>query len=251
MKNYKFSATKKANLYALMAWSDKYSREEAEELVNSLDISELEKITYATESIEIAINGVIEKLLEGLITNHNEDKSSDSKDLDLEWDSVIRILVNIHDKWVKSNPQKYDRGSKEKSNKNLFQHLPTGLIGIDELAKDLMFLAPFLEELGLNAGEMELEPYGSFKPSEDVIKAYDRYVERIKKAYGIESVEDLSMFIEGCLDGGYYYPLNPVDEISEARNEYMQKNIGVLVMAVANKNKKAFGSLPMRENENC
>ena len=158
MKRYLITPERKAHLYALMAWSNKYTKEEAEEIAYTTEYSELNKITDAEKSITSGLNGLTQMIAEHKIV-------VPAQNTDKEWDMVIKILMKIHNKWVKDHPEKYDRGNTEKSNKKLFQHLPTALIGIDELSLDLMFLAPFLEEIGLNAGEMELVPYGSFKPS--------------------------------------------------------------------------------------
>ena len=206
MKNYQITPQRKAHLYALMVWSDKYTKEQAEEIAYTTEYGELNNITYAEDSITTAVNGMLDMFL----VDHQLKKVASSKE---NWDKVITILIKIHNNWVKNNAKKYDRGNEIKSNKNLFQHLPTALIGIDELSKDLMFLAPFLETIGLNAGEMELVPYGTFKPSKELIEAYNRRVEMYKQIYGIETVEDLSKHIEDCLNGSYGL-LVPVDEVS-------------------------------------
>ena len=236
MKKYQITPERKAHLYALMAWSDKYTKEQAEEIAYTTEYSELDNITYAEGSISTAFDGVAQMFsAERLVSSESSPK---------DWDIVIKILMKIHNKWVEDNAKKYDRGNEEKSNKNLFQHLPTALIGIDELAKDLMFLAPFLEVIGLNVGEMELVPYGKFKPSEDVVEAYNRFVEKFKRIRRIETVEDLSRYIEGCLDGSCGH-LVPVDEVSKKRVDYMQRHVGLLVESVVDKNEKCFGMLPM------
>ena len=237
MKRYQITPERKAHLYALMAWSDRYTKEKAEEIAYTTEYSELNSLTYAEDSIITGLDAFVEMFsAERLVS---DDKSSPK-----DWDIVIKILVKIHNKWVDENARKYDRGNEEKSNKNLFQHLPTALIGIDELAKDLMFVAPYLEEIGLNAGEMELVPYGKVKPSEDVIKAYYRFVEKYKRIRRIETVEDLSRHIEDCVNGSYGH-LVPVDAVSEKRVEYMQRHIGLLVQSVVEKNEECFGMLPM------
>lgn len=237
MKNYQITPERKAHLYAMMAWSDQYTKEQAEEIAYTTEYSELNGITWAEDSITTALVGVVEAIENGELV-------VPAKNTPEEWDVVVKILAEIHDKWVQSNAKKYDRGNEVKSNKNLFQHLPTTLIGIDELAKDLMFLAPFLEKIGLNAGEMNLVPYGSFKPSKELIEAYNWYVEEYKLEYGIETVEDLSDHIEFCLEGGYEV-LQPVDEISKNRVDYMQHHVGLLVQTVADKNPISFGALPL------
>ena len=234
MENYKVAPERKAHLYALMAWSDKYTKEEAMELAFTAPYDSLNGITWAEDSILTGLSGVVHAI-------DSNELQIPAENTPEEWDAVVKILADIHDKWVKSNAKKYDRGNEIKSNKNLFQHLPTALIGIDELAKDLMFLAPFLEDMGLNAGNMDLVPYGSFKPSEELISAYNRYVEAYKNEHGIETVEDLSKHIEECVNGKYPM-LVPVDEVSQKRVDYMNKHIETLTETVVSKNSGSFGA---------
>ena len=107
-----------------------------------------------------------------------------------------------------------------------------------------MFLAPFLEVIGLNAGEMELIPYGKFRPSEELVEAYYRYVEKYKERFGLKTVEGLSNHIENCLKGRYE-PLDGIDEMSKRRIEYMESYVGLLVKTIIDKNEECFGMLPM------
>ena len=240
-KNSLLSAEKTAHLYALMAWSDQYTKEQAEEIAFNTEIDELCKITNAKESIFTAISGII---------NEFEDTRTRRNPTEEDWDTVIKILVKIHNAWVKSNPHKYNRGNVEKSDKKLFQHLPTALIGIDELSLDLMFLAPFLEVMGIHAGEMELVAYGSFKPCQEIVDAYARYVEKYKAKHDITTVEKLSNHIEDCI-AGEYEPLACCDEVSQNRIDYMNGNIGLLTMTVTKKNPEAFGTLQMSSHVEC
>ena len=234
MKNYQITPERKAHLYALMAWNDQYTKEQAEEIAYTTEYSQLNGITWAEDSITTGLQGVVGAIESNeLVVPANNTAE--------EWSVVVKILESIHDKWVRSNAKKYDRGNEVKSNKNLFQHLPTALIGVEELAKDLMFLAPFLQEMGLNAGKMDLVPYGSFKPSKELIEAYGRYVENYKQAHGIVSSEDLLRHIEECVNGGYS-AVGIVDEVSMKRVDYMKKHTELLADTVASKNPGAFGA---------
>ena len=235
------SAERTAHLYALMAWSDKYTKEQAEEIAFNTDIDELCEITDAKESIFTAISGIIDEF---------EDTRTRKNPTEKDWDTVIKVLVKIHNAWVKSHAYKYNRGNVEKSDKKLFQHLSTALIGIDELSRDLMFSAPFLELMGIHAGEMELVAYGSFKPCKEIVAAYHRYVEKYKAIHDITTVEKLSNHIEDCI-AGEYEPLACCDEISQNRIDYMNSNIGLLTMTVAKKNPEAFGVLQMSSHAEC
>lgn len=236
-----------AHLYALMAWNDSYSKEQAQQIAYSTNYEELNGITWAETSISAAIKGIKEKLLKDQDLPENIDWSKINIQINEKvFDTVIEILQEIHDKWVVENAKKYNRGTEEKSNKNLFQHLPTALIGIDELAKDLMFLAPFLQEMGINAGEMELSAYGSFKPSVEIQKAYNRYVQNYKKINNIKTAEDLEHHIKSCIYGGYK-SLKPIDEVGKERLMYMRDHIKLLSKTVMNKNVPEFGKLQSQE----
>ena len=243
-KNKNITPERTAHLYALMAWSDKYTKEQAEEIAYTTEYSELDNITWAETSINESIKGIKEKLLmnQYLSENFNWDEV-EIENSEKVFDLIIEILQDIHDKWVIENAKKYNRGTEEKSNKNLFQHLPSAMIGIDEISKDLMFLAPFLNEMGLNAGKMELVPYGKFKPSVEIQKAYDRDVQKYKEQNNINSISDLDNHIKDCLLGAYI-PLQPTTDIAKARLEYMRNHVELLSDTVMNKNVEAFGKLP-------
>lgn len=231
-----------AHLYALMAWNDQYSLEEAEKIAYTTPYKELDSITYAETSINASIDGIKKDLLT------NKDIKIDRTNGKIEpsqvvYDSVIKILTKIHDKWVVENAKKYDRGNPVKSDKNLFQHLPTALIGVDEVAKDLMFLAPIMEKMGVSVGEMELSAYGAFKPNQEVIDAYNRYVQRYNEKYGIKTKDDLDKHIDDCIAGSYK-PLIPTNEKGEERVAYMADRIPLLRNSVIKKNDDVFGDLP-------
>ena len=128
MKRYQITPERKAHLYAMMAWSDKYTKEQAEEIAFTTEYSELNNITWAEDSITTGLMGLVGAIESGRLVMPANNSPE-------EWDIVIEILADIHDKWVRSNAKKYDRGNETKSNKNLFQHLPTALIGVAELSK--------------------------------------------------------------------------------------------------------------------
>ncbi len=228
----KRSAAKQAHLYALMAWNDQYDEKSATELIDKTDLSALDGITYAETSIKQAIEGIVKKDIKGKI----------SGDPAVLHDAIIEIIDGIHNKWVAENPHKFDRGNEVKSNKNLFQHLPTALIGIDEVAKDLMFLAPFVEEMGVSLGNMQMTAYGSFVPSKEVTEAYKRFVAKYKAEHGITNAEELESHIKGCVDGGYE-PLQKTtkkQESTQPRIDYMKKHTSILTETVQKKNAEQF-----------
>lgn len=235
---------REAHLYALMAWNDKYTKEQAEAFVDSTPYAELNNTTGAETSVEAAVKGIIEKIGVPAEVGPESDYSAYKMvGADEVYDAVIEILVGIHDKWVAENAEKYDRGNEAKSEKNLYQHTPTALIGLDEVAKDLMFLAPFLEEMGLSAGEMDLVPYGSFKPSEEIAAAYQRYVTKYMEENKIYATPDLEQHIKDCIKGGYA-PLVPTSEVGEKRVAYMMERVELLANTARAKGPETFGKLP-------
>ncbi|MCQ2564695.1 MAG: hypothetical protein MJ152_02400 [Clostridia bacterium] len=215
-----------AQMYALIAWNGK-TAEEAKAMVESTTFEKLDETVYSKGSIDAAKSGIAAKAKE--LAGKNK------------YDAVIEILAGIHDNWVKSNAKKYDRGNEVKSEKQIFQHLPTALIGLDELAKDLMFLAPWLKEMGIDAGEMQKTAYGAFVPSEEIAAAYNRYVEKFKEEHKIESYEDLQDRIPEIVEE--YEPLKGEDEVSKKRMEYMKKHYDTLAAEVQEKNEEEFKSV--------
>lgn len=238
------SAGKRAHLYALSAWNG-YGKEQGEELVDKTPYEQLDGITYAETSVAAAVDGI--KKLFGISVTPDAMVSTKIAPTPENYDKVIEIMVGIHDKWVFEKASKYDRGSEERSNKNLFQHLPTALIGLDEVAKDLLFLAPFLEDMGLDIGQMDLVPYGSFKPNSKLGEAYQRYVRKYKADNNIETQEDLTQHIDDCIEGAYE-PLVPMDEVGVQRVAYMKFHEDILTDEVCQKNEAEFGELPVENN---
>ena len=149
--------------YALMAWH-KQTYDQAYDFVINHTLAEINEQSYARASIGAACEGLRKY---GRLDLSPSDVTPET------YDKIILILAEIHDQWVRDSAEKYSRGDDR-----LFQHLPTALIGIEELSKDLMFLAPYLAFIGINAGKMELEPRGSFIPSQEIVDAYNRYVQK-------------------------------------------------------------------------
>lgn len=247
------SPERTAHLYALLAWNDCYTVETASDIVyGTEDYSELDKISYAESSIAIAMKGIKEILLDGkeLPESLEEIKLENSEE---NYKKVVKILIDIHDNWVKTNPKKYNRGNEEKSKKKIYQHLPTALIGLDEVALDLMFLAPFLKAIGLNPGEMQMQAYGAFMPSEEIANAYQSYVKEYIKNFNISTQQDLSAHISQSLRR--YKPLNPKNYEKGSqeyttcidRIKYMDENNQLLVSQVMAKS-EILKTLPLAVN---
>ena len=238
---------RKAHLYARMAWNGDVKLEEEEKWAKETPYGELDSKSYAETSVKAAAEGIRRRF--GISVDPQSQTSTKLTPTPENYDTIIEILVDIHNKWVGENPKKYNRGTEEKSNKNLYQHLPTALIGLDEVSKDLLFLAPFLEDMGLDVGQMELAPYGSFKPSSKISEAYQRYVQKYKAEQGIETQEDLTQHIDDCIEGAYE-PLVPNDEMGVQRVGYMKFREDILTEEVCQKNAEEFGRLPMSTENN-
>lgn len=184
-----------------------------------------EKVTGAQGSIETAVDGINKQFA---LTGDKKSDYSQHKfqGSDADYDKIIEILAGIHDKWVVDNAAKYDR-DKDKKDKRLFQHMATELIGLDELLFDLAFVAPYLESMGFEAGEICKTSWGNgFKASPQIKAAYDRYVE--KKLANINTKEELEEYIDRMINGGFD-PLQGTDETSIARRAYMNSKKELLL----------------------
>ena len=193
----KYNAVIEAQISALQAWNEQ-TRDDAEELVENLlkenngetdaFYTALDNQAYGNSSIEVAKKKI-------------EERKNDLLDPEKRYDTIIDILRSIHDQWVAENNFKIWRGNWDKTEQNMTQHLPTELIGITETAKDLMFLAPFLNEMGIECGEMK----GSdFIPNKSVEDAYQRAVDKFAKVHHVNS-ENLASRMKYIIAG--YQPL--------------------------------------------
>lgn len=243
----KLTPGRRAHLYARMAWNGDVTLKDEEKWVKETPYQELNNKSWAETSVTAAVEG-IQKVF-GISVSPDAVGTQKIAPTPENYDKVVEILVGIHDKWVFENAKKYDRGTEEKSNKNLYQHLPTALIGLDEVAKDLLFLAPFLEDAGLVVGEMGLTPYGSFNPNSKMADAYQRYVQKYKAQQRIQTQEDLAEHIDDCIEGAYE-PLVPMNEMGVQRVGYMKFHEDILQNSVCAKNPDEFGKLPTEEERN-
>lgn len=214
----KFRPDIQVQIYAMVAWNGK-TMEEAEKIAEDAikkyngdedkAFDELDTQVYAKTSILTALEG---------IQRHEQELQGDDKYM-----AVMKILEEIHDKWVKDHPAKYQRKTPQQSIDQLYQHLQTEMIGVDEVAKDLMFLAPFLE---FEVGKMQEHPYGLYIPCKEVSDAYDRFAKNFFDKYKIVTAQDLSTELPELITS--YSALNGDDDVSKARMEYMLVNIETL-----------------------
>ena len=108
--------------------------------------------------------------------------------------------------------------------------MPTELIGVEEVAKDLMFLAPFLD---FEVGQMQPNAYGCFEPSQEIINAYNRAVKKFLDEHKIYTVYDLKESLPQIIDE--YKPLHNNHELSQARIDYMKSSIDTLTNSIMEK----------------
>ena len=112
MKRYQITPERKAHLYALMAWSDQYIKEQAEEIAYTTEYSQLNNLTYAEDSITTAFDGVAQMFsAERLVSPESSPK---------DWDKVIKILIKIHNKWVRTNAKNMIEEMKKNQTKTYF-----------------------------------------------------------------------------------------------------------------------------------
>jgi len=261
---------KLAHYYALMAWNG-MNAQDAGKMVSENSYETLNATTYAGDSVNAAKSGIEKHLAGGKVVIDPAQITGDAPynqsyfyavgdkivaNFDSEeqlCDSIIKVIEEIHNKWVEDNAKKYNR-DQDKNDKRLYQHLPTALIGIDEVAKDLMFLAPILEKTGYKVGTMTESEWGAFVPSQAIVEAYQRYVAKYKADNHIANEEDLAKHIANITST--YDPLkvkkvnNPNDPKEAEKNRILQERIdymsdknrvNVLVGQVKAKNEQAFG----------
>ena len=233
------SPVKKAHVSALMSWNGmEYSQ--ALDLANTSSCEELNSQSYASDSIMAAKQGIEKHLLKGqeikieylmgtetAPEGYFENLSAlifQNMSREQVMTGVMVILKEIHNSWVSSNAKKYNRDA-ENQDKRLFQHLPIQMIGMEEVAKDLMFLAPTLDVLGINVGEMQNQAWGQFIPTEEVANTYAIFSEGSFKKHGITS-DNLAEKLPDIIES--YAPLQGNSEIDNLRKQYMLKRVNIL-----------------------
>ena len=232
-------AAKIAHAQALVAWNGmEYA--DAMKLAESQTCEQLESQSYANVSIAAAKAGIEKYLLGGkkiderYLTGAAQAPEGYFEGLRTEIDSrldtkalgkgVMSILDDIHTQWVSDNAKKYNRDA-EKNDRRLYQHLPTHMIGVHEVALDAMFLAPILYKMGIYMGAMEQKPYGTFIPSPGFTKVYHEY----SKEHLGQDVNEVKLRAQITNAINEYAPLQGQDELSKARRAYMTERTDLLV----------------------
>lgn len=202
------------HLYALMKWNGMSFYDAYKCILTEKDLNAL---TNADESISTAKKAIISRF---------DDFYSNKRYM-----AVIEACADIHNKWVHDNEHKYDRDASN-GDKRLYQHLPTALIGLDELAKDMIFLQPYLSEMGIDIGSFNKETK-EFEPIKEVQVAYERYKQDFEKQY-----KDLDKSKEEILQDiiNHYPALNSKTELAQKRIDYMNERADLLASQIEDRN---------------
>lgn len=212
---------------ALMSWNG-LSEEEAIKKIEESSFEEIEGQVWAKGSMDYAIDGITkaclldeegkEKLSE-VVYNQNdglerrfgaydklpirarmEDKNPN--------EVIMDTLFEVHDGWVKDNQKKFMAREKK------HQHMPSELIGWNEVKADLLFVKPIFETLGVEVSEENLE------------KVYNGRVKEFFLSKDIKTTADLSREIA---KGEEFYPaLEGQTDIIEFLND--SKNVEEIVI---------------------
>lgn len=159
----------------LTEWYPKMSETERNDLLKKGDYEELEGYIYAEGSIKAAIRGLnlmVSKYFQWYLPAGFEDfvlygtplsreeglQLVDRKESiaysapEVHSDIVIGALISIHDYWVSTNTKKFFDPSRQ-DRQYMFAHAL--MIGWKEVEKDLIFLKPIAEHLGLTLDGIE------------------------------------------------------------------------------------------------
>lgn len=232
-------AVKIAHAYTLVSWKG-MEYDAAMKLVESQTCEQLAAQSHSSGSLNAAKAGIEKHLLGGkqidpkYLTGESSIPEGYFDGLRTEIDArmdaqavargVMKILDDIHTKWVVDNAKKYNRDA-EKNDRRLYQHLPTALIGANEAAIDAMFLNPILEKLGISLGAMEQKPYGAFVPSKGFTKAYEQYSQEYMTEKGLTK-DNLGAQMTHVINE--YAPLQGESDMDKARRAYMMERTDLL-----------------------
>lgn len=190
---------------ALMNWNG-LTEEQANEIIEKQPFEQIESQVYAKSSINYALENITKSLkltdkdandLSDFVYNggdnnvikhwkdENEKNGVHSENKEMYNNIIMDTLFSVHDGWVKDNVKKFDAREKK------YQHMPSELIGWNEVKSDLLFVKPIFETGGIEVNEQELE---------------DVYNERVKEFFlknDIKNKDDLANLIS---QGENFYP---------------------------------------------
>ena len=191
---------------ALMNWNG-LSEEEAMKTIQQSSFEEVEGQVWAKGSMDYAIENILSKVE---LSEEQKDRftkaiygelgdSSILEDVGAKLSEknnekvIMETLFAVHDGWVKDNSKKFFARDKK------YQHLPSELIGWDEVKADLLFVKSIYDSMGIEVDEEKLE------------EKYNKTVKTFKDKKGIHTDVDL---IHEINKGAEFYPaLEGQDEI--------------------------------------
>ena len=189
---------------ALMNWPPNYSEQEANAIIQTKTVQELEEQIGAMPSMKSAVRGISNQI--GL---NEEEKSAfyeavingpenaeiigivSEKIKGFSEEQTLNVLTTIHDIWVLNNANE-KTFNKKLSQDKLRQYAPLELIGWNEVLSDLLFLKPILTAVGVQVDEQALA------------QAYHTRTANYMEEMNINSYEDLTALVQ---QGRKYYPV--------------------------------------------
>lgn len=141
-------------------------------------------------------------------------------------DFTIDALEAIHNTWVSDNENKFFKEGRNAE----FQHMPIELIGWDEAKKDLLFLNPILQKMGISNSEQELE---------------ESYEEKQKRFNQIHDITNKETLLEEISKGKEFYNVLQPEISEELKNPMTTQKI---VNQITQKNPTLLKNVPNRIN---
>ena len=205
MSDKELTPGREAHLYVIYRWKMQYNKIlpngelTPEDFVANAKYEELNRYTKAEKSVDVVVNKIKEHF--GVEVEKDEKPKFTVSHTDETYDKIVDIVAAVHDNWVFENPGRYNPNSTS----SICKHLPIECAGEKFFAKDLLFVAPFFKNLGLDLGRFYNQ---KFELGEKIKNAYKRRIEKFKYLHGIEDAASLLKAI-GSLISGDYKPLQP------------------------------------------
>lgn len=218
-------AKRKAQVYALVMWND-YTLEDAIQMAKSMPYASLDKITHVDSMIEHISVEIMNNM--GVFIGGNEKEKSDT---------IIRILNNVHDKWVSENAEQYSIGQKYKLDSLICRHLPFALQG-KLFSHEVGFAKPFFDMVGVYVGEVK--DSSEVVPSNAIYNAYNRFVEKYIADNHIYN-DSLTSHIRTVIST--YDALKGNGNFQNERRDYMYSRLENISAFVEKWNEYAFGNV--------
>lgn len=190
---------------ALINWNG-LSEEEANAIIQTESVQELENQVYAMGSMKYAVVGIAKqaglneeettKFFEAVINGPENAEIFgivSEKMQGFTEEQKLGVLTTIHDGWVVDNSSE-KTFNKKVDRQQLRQYAPLELIGWNEVRSDLLFLNPVLASVGVQVDEVALA------------QAYHNRVANYMEEMKINNQDDLTALVQ---QGKNYYPVLP------------------------------------------